>query len=129
MTSLVKFLKYKPYPLVKPGDSCVLSSYILPGSRGIRKIGWDYNILWLVQHWAPVRYCPHTWGTITIPATYYSMYHTTTYIPLTYYSMYHTTTYIPLTEVSILWLGMTTPVRVMEGNIEEERRVLGDGRG
>ena len=115
MTSLVKFLKYKPYPLVKPGDSCVLSSYILPGSRGIRKICWDYNILWLVQHWGPVRYCPHTWGTITIPATYYSIY--------------HTTTYIPLTEVSILWLGMTTPVRVMEGNIKEERRVLGDGRG
>ena len=124
MTSLVKLLKNKPYPLVKSGDSCVLSSYILPGSRGIRKIGRDYNILWLVQHWGPVRYCPHTWGTITIPATYYSMYHTTTY-----YSMYHTTTYIPLTEVSILWLGMTTPVRVMEGNIEEERRVLGDGRG
>jgi len=101
MTSLLKFLKNKSYPLIQPGDSCVLSSYILPSCWGIRKIRRDYHIFWLVENWSPVRNCPHTWFTITIP----------------------------LTKVPILWLGMTTSVRVMKCNIEEERRVLGDHRG
>ena len=79
--------------LVQPGEGGVLGRYVLPGGRGVRQPGGHHHLVWLVENWLPVRdLSPGA------PST------------------------VQLAELPVLGLGVAAPVRVVEANVEEERR-------
>ena len=83
----------EPHTLVQPGQGGVLCRNVLPSGRGVRQPGGHQNLLRFVKDRLPVRNDAH-------PAS----------------------SAVVLAELPVLWLGVPAPVRVVEGNVEEEGR-------
>ena len=93
VTSQLQLPEDQADALVQPGEGGVLGRDVLPSGGGVREPVRYLHLVRFIEDWLPVRNVPH------LPSSA-----------------------VPLTELPVLRLRVAAPVRVVEGNIEEEWR-------
>ena len=93
MSGQLQLPEDQPHPLVQPGEGGVLGRDVLPGGGGVGQPGGHDHLVGSVEDGLPVRDLSHLASRPVV-----------------------------LAELSVLGLGVAAPVRVVEGDVEEERR-------